>query len=88
MVSFEKTGQRTEEFSTLHSVVASEHTREGGVSASHRIEAKYVLDNELDSEYQNKQHQDSILTRYKEKKDVFKYGEFKIKNKLVGFILF
>lgn len=54
MVSFEKTGQRTEEFLTLHSVVASEHTREGGVSACHRIEAKYVLDNELDSEYQNK----------------------------------
>lgn len=50
MVSFEKTGQRTEEFSTLHSVVASEHTREGGFSASHRIVAKYVLDNE----YQNK----------------------------------
>lgn len=42
MVSFEKTGQRTEAFSTLHSVVATEYTRDGGVSASHRIVAKYV----------------------------------------------
>lgn len=50
MVSFEKTGQRTEAFLTLHSVVATEHTRDGGVSASHRIVAKYVFDNELDNE--------------------------------------
>lgn len=86
MVSFEKTGQGTEAFSMLHSVAATEHTREG-VSTSHTIVARYVLDNESDYQYQNKQHQDSILTRYKEK-DAFKYGEFKIKNKLLGFILF
>lgn len=47
MVSFEKTGQRTEAFSMLHSVAATEYTRDGGVSASHRIVAKYILDNEL-----------------------------------------
>lgn len=53
MVSFEKTGQGTEAFSMLHSVAATEHTREG-VSTSHTIVARYVLDNESDYQYQNK----------------------------------
>ena len=47
MVSFEKTEQRTEAFSTLHSIAATENTRDGGVSASNWIVAKYILDNEL-----------------------------------------